>query len=150
MLDFDLAVLYGVETKVLNQAVKRNYKRFPPDCMFQLAGHEYKNLKSQFVTSSWGGVRKLPFAFTEHGVTMLAGVLKSCKAVELNILIVRAFIALRHIAVRYKELADKLAQLESSNNDQFKEIYEALNYLVDKKQNEDNFNNRQMIGFGKQ
>lgn len=76
MLDFDLAILYNVETKVLNQAVKRNSKRFPDDFMFQLDENAYKNLKSQFVTSNWGGTRKLPYAFTEHGVTMLAGILR--------------------------------------------------------------------------
>jgi len=77
MLDFDLAEMYGVETRVLNQAVKRNIKRFPSDFMFQLTTIEFENLISQFVTSSWGGVRKLPYAFTEHGVTMLASILRS-------------------------------------------------------------------------
>jgi hypothetical protein len=85
MLDFDLAKLYEVETRVLNQAVKRNIKRFPSDFMFQLTSSEYKNLISQFVTSSWGGIRKLPFAFSEHGVTMLASVLHSDKSIEINL-----------------------------------------------------------------
>ncbi len=93
MLDFDLAGLYDVETKVLNQAVKRNLARFPEDFLFQLTPTEYKHLKSQIVTSSWGGSRKLPFAFTEHGVTMLAGILRSEKAIHINIMIVLAFIA---------------------------------------------------------
>ena len=146
MLDFDLASLYGVETKALNQAVKRNIERFPGDFMFQLTENEYKNLKSQIVTSSWGGVRKLPFAFTEHGVTMLAGVLRSEKAILTNILIVRAFISLRHIALQYKELAEKLSQLEASNKKQFREIYTALNFLIAKKQKEEDFSKRQRIG----
>ncbi|MCA6451314.1 MAG: ORF6N domain-containing protein [Chitinophagaceae bacterium] len=147
MLDFDLAILYAVETKVLNQAVKRNLARFPADFMFQLTQTEYNNLKSQIVTSSWGGVRKLPYAFTEHGVTMLAGILRSEKAIVMNITIVRAFIALRQMAMQYKELAEKLAQLENSNHQQFKEIYQALNYLIEQKQQEENFQKRQRIGF---
>lgn len=147
MLDFDLAGLYDVETKVLNQAVKRNIARFPEDFMFQLTPMEYKNLKSQFVTSSWGGSRKLPFAFTEHGVTMLAGILRSEKAIGINIMIVRAFIALRQVALQYKELADKLASLENTHNKQFNEIYQALNFLIDKKQQEEDFHQRQRIGF---
>jgi hypothetical protein len=149
MLDFDLAFLYGVETKALNQSVKRNIDRFPSDFMFQLSESEYRILKSQIVTSSWGGVRKLPFAFTEHGVTMLAGILRSQQAVNMNIAIVRAFIALRQIADQYKELAEKLAELETSNNKQFREIYQALNYLIEKKQKEEDFNKRERIGFRK-
>ena len=85
MLDSDLATLYEVETRTLNQAVKRNIDRFPNDFMFQLTKDEFKNLKSQIVTSSWGGARKLPYAFTEQGVAMLSGVLKSKKAIEANI-----------------------------------------------------------------
>jgi len=149
IFDFDLAILYGVETKVLNQAVKRNLKRFPKDFMFQLTQNEYANLKSQIVTSSWGGTRKLPFAFTEHGVSMAAGILKSEKAIEMNIVIVRVFIAVRQMALQYKELAEKLAQLESSNHKQFQDIYKALNYLIDKKQKEEDFSKRQRIGFKK-
>ena len=91
MLDTDLAALYQVETKVLNQAVKRNRSRFPKDFMFQLTRSEFKNLKSQFVTSSWGGIRKLPFAFTEQGVAMLSGVLKSRVAIRVHIQIIRVF-----------------------------------------------------------
>lgn len=147
MLDFDLAILYEVETRILNQAVKRNISRFPKDFMFQLTKEELTILMSQFVTSSWGGTRKLPHAFTEHGVTMLASVLRSTKAVKMNISIVRAFIALRQIAWQYKDLAEKLLQLENKNNKQFKEIYQALNHLIDKKQKEENFSKRQRIGF---
>ena len=99
MLDRDLAELYGVETRRLNEQVKRNIERFPEDFMFQLPPNEFDNLKSQFATSSWGGVRKLPYAFTEQGVAMLSGVLKSPTAVEANIRIVRAFVSMRHFMV---------------------------------------------------
>jgi hypothetical protein len=95
MLDFDLAEMYGVLTKVLNQAVKRNIGRFPIDFMFQLTKTEFDNLRSQIVTSSWGGSRYLPFAFTEQGVVMLASVLKSETAIQININIVRTFVAIR-------------------------------------------------------
>lgn len=97
MLDYDLAELYGIETRILNQAVKRNIKRFPPDFMFQLNKEEWKNLKSQIVISSWGGTRKLPFAFTEQGLTMLSGVLNSDTAIEVNIAIMRTFVAVRRL-----------------------------------------------------
>lgn len=100
MLDRDLAELYGVETKRLNEQVKRNIERFPEDFMFfQLPPNEFDNLKSQFATSSWGGVRKLPYTFTEQGVAMLSGVLKSPTAVEANIRIMRAFVSMRHFMV---------------------------------------------------
>ena len=99
MLDRDLAELYGVETRRLNEQVKRNIERFPEDYMFQLTSNEFDNLKSQFATSSWGGVRKLPYAFTEQGVAMLSGVLKSPTAVEANIRIMRAFVSMRHFMV---------------------------------------------------
>ena len=95
MLDFDLAELYQVETRVLNQAVKRNIKRFPEDFMFQLTQEEFRNLKSQFVTSSWGGTRKMPFAFTEQGLAMLSGLLSSDIAIRVNIAIMRTFVMLR-------------------------------------------------------
>lgn len=99
MLDRDLAELYGVETRRLNEQVKRNIERFPEDFMFQLTPNEFDNLKSQIATSSWGGVRKLPYAFTEQGVAMLSGVLKSPTAVEANIRIVRAFVSMHHFMV---------------------------------------------------
>ena len=92
MLDQDLAGLYGVETKVLNQAVSRNRERFPEDFMFRLTREEFENLKSQIVTSSWGGRRYPPYAFTEHGILMLSGVLRSEQAVQVNIAIMRAFV----------------------------------------------------------
>jgi tRNA isopentenyl-2-thiomethyl-A-37 hydroxylase MiaE len=156
MLDFDLASIYEVETKVLNQAVKRNINRFPGDFMFQLTEKEWEllfvqGMRSQIVTASVHKRNKqyLPFAFTEHGVTMLASVLRSEKAVSMNILIVRAFIALRQIAQQYKDLAEKLAKLENSNKKQFGEIYQALNFLIEKKQQEEDFSKRRRIGFNR-
>ncbi|ADQ79887.1 KilA-N, DNA-binding domain [Paludibacter propionicigenes WB4] len=132
MLDFDLAELYEVETRALNQAVKRNLKRFPSDFMFQLTNKEFENLKSQSVISSWGGLRKLPYAFTEHGVTMLASVLRSERAIEINIQIVRAFIALRQFVLGYAELNQKLENFMIESNLQFSDIYQALTEMANK------------------
>jgi hypothetical protein len=132
MLDFDLAEMYEVETRVLNQAVKRNAMRFPSDFMFQLTNKEYDNLMSQIVISSWGGTRKLPFAFTEHGITMLASVLRSERAIGINIQIVRAFIALRQYALGYAELNQKLEQFMVETNMQFNDIYLALTEMATK------------------
>ena len=112
MLDRDLAELYGVETKRLNEQVKRNIERFPEDFMFQLTPNEFDNLKSQFATSSWGGVRKLPYAFTEQGVAMLSGVLKSSTAVEANIPIMRAFVSMRHFMVNNVAFFQRLETIE--------------------------------------
>ena len=124
MLDFDLAVLYQVTTSALNQAVKRNSKRFPPDFMFQLTNQEFANLKSQFVTSSWGGIRKMPYAFTEQGVAMLSGLLNSDIAINANIAIMRAFVAMRNyittttqITAELAEIRVKLALLERADAD---------------------------------
>ena len=108
MLDRDLAELYGVETRALNQAVKRNIERFPDEFMFQLTDKEFENLISQFVISSWGGIRKLPYVFTEHGVTMLASVLKSETAVKASIQIVKAFVSMRHFVANNAELFAEL------------------------------------------
>ena len=112
MLDRDLAELYGVETRRLNEQVKRNIERFPEDFMFQLTQNEFDNLKSQFATSSWGGVRKLPYAFTEQGVAMLSGVLKSPTAVEANIRIMRAFVSMRHFMVNNAAIFRRLETIE--------------------------------------
>ena len=147
MLDFDLAQLYEIETKVLKQSIRRNLNRFPSDFMFELTPDEFTSFRSQIVTSSWGGTRYLPFAFTEHGVTMLASILNSDKAININIQIVRAFITLRNWALNYKELADKIAQLENDNDKKFADIYEALNYLVSEKEMETNQKERKKIGF---
>ena len=113
MLDSDLAKLYQVETKVLNQAVKRNSKRFPPDFMFQLDFKEFTNLKSQIVTSSWGGTRRLPYAFTEQGVAMLSGVLKSDIAIEANIAIMRAFVQVRQYLLTAASFSSELKELRA-------------------------------------
>lgn len=144
MLDFELAEMYNVETRVLNQSVKRNIKRFPSDFMFQLTNLEFENLISQFVTSSWGGVRKLPYAFTEQGVTMLASVLRSDKAIDINIQIVRAFIALRQYALGYAELNQKLENFMIETNMQFNDIYQALTEMASPKETE---KQRKPIGF---
>jgi len=110
MLDRDLAILYGVETRMLVQAVKRNITRFPPDFMFQLSENEYANLTSQIVISSWGGRRYLPYAFTEQGVAMLSSVLKSKRAVEVNIAIMRTFVKLRQILADNASLRKKIEE----------------------------------------
>jgi len=142
MLDSDLARLYRVSTKMLNQATKRNSDRFPQDFMFQLNKDEVEglicqfgtsNLKSQFVTSSWGGVRKPPYAFTEQGIAMLSSVLRSKRAVQVNIAIMRAFVRLRQILATHKELARKLEQLERKVgvlDADVKEIFDAINKLI--------------------
>ena len=123
MLDKDLASLYQVEVRVLNQAVKRNIKRFPSDFMFQLTKEEWENLKSQFVISSWGGIRKLPYAFTEQGLAMLSGILNSDVAISVNIQIMRAFVAIRqgllqvNTSKELEELKARVKALEESSED---------------------------------
>ena len=114
MLDSDLADLYRVPTKAFNQAVQRNLDRFPEDFMFQLTQEESENLRSQSVTSRWGGRRYLPLAFTEHGVAMLSSVLRSKRAVQMNILIVRAFIRMRDMLASHKALATRIQKLEAA------------------------------------
>jgi hypothetical protein len=139
MLDSDLAGLYGVKTKVLNQAIKRNRKRFPEDFMFKLSKNEFDklamylkcgNLRSQFVTSSWGGSRYENYVFTEHGVAMISSILNSRKAIEINILIIRAFIKMRELLATHKNLAMKIAQLEIKYDDQFVAVFNALKHLM--------------------
>jgi phage regulator Rha-like protein len=131
MLDADLAELYGVETRVLVQAVKRNLERFPEDFMFQLNEEEFVDLRSQIVTSSdWGGRRYRPYAFTEQGVAMLSSVLHSRRAIQVNIEIMRAFIRLRQILASHVELARKLDALEKKYDAQFKQVFEAIRQLM--------------------
>jgi len=133
MLDEDLAELYQVETRRLNEQVKRNSERFPEDFMFQLTKEEYENLKSQFATSSlkeYGGRRKLPYAFTENGVYMLSAVLKSQVAVNVSIEIMRTFSKLREFTLHYNALGKKLLELERKNDKQFKEVFGILESLV--------------------
>jgi hypothetical protein len=130
MIDRDLADMYGVKAKVLIQSVKRNIKRFPDDFMFQLTKDESLILRSQFVTSSWGGRRTLPYAFTEQGVAMLSSVLHSEKAIKVNIAIMRAFVKLRQFAISHAELARKLKALEKKYDAQFKVVFEAIKQLM--------------------
>jgi hypothetical protein len=132
MIDSDLAVIYNVETRVLNQAVSRNRERFPEDFMFQLTKDEFEILKSQTVISSWGGRRKLPFAFTEHGSLMLASVLKSETAVKASLNIVRAFVKLRELLSTNKELAHKIEQMEKKYDDRFQVVFSAIRQLMEK------------------
>jgi phage regulator Rha-like protein len=170
MLDFDLAALYEVETKVLNQAVRRNIDRFPEDFMFRLTRKEWNNMRSQFVTSyseiidnqetgssqfvtSSQKRRRtdlLPYAFTEHGVTMLASVLRSDKAVQMNIAIVRAFIALRKFALQYADIVEQLKELKDKvgNHDaQLNQIYDAIENLLDEKVEQKKWETREKIGY---
>lgn len=152
MFDFDLSELYEVETRALNQAVKRNSSRFPEDFMFSLNTDEWNILKSQIVTSSWGGTRKLPFAFTEHGVTMLSSVLKSEKAVKMNIAIIRAFIALKKFAIDYSDIKEQVEILKNrlgEHDIQLNQIYDSIENLLDAKVEEKNWENRAPIGFQK-
>jgi len=133
MIDYDLAEMYGVETKTLKQAVKRNENRFPPDFMFELSPPEWNGLRSHFVTSNHGGIRYMPYVFTEQGVAMLSSVLRSEKAIAINIQIIRAFILIRQNALLFAEINQKLESFMIDTNLQFNEIYQALQELAIKK-----------------
>lgn len=148
MLDMELAKIYEVETRVLKQAVRRNIERFPPDFMFELSEPEMQNLVSQNVIPTinhFGGA--MPFAFTEQGIAMLSSVLKSKKAIQINISIMRAFVIMRQWAMTHKELSEKLTTLEQQYGQKFKDIEQVLNYLI----NKDNLKTQQVarkpIGF---
>ena len=133
LLDRDLAELYGVETKQLKRAVRRNIKRFPEDFMFELSKEEWKNLRCHFGTSSWGGIRYAPMAFTEQGVAMLSSVLNSDRAIEVNIAIMRAFVQLRKMIASNDELVRKLRELEHRLEKHDKDIgliFEAIRELM--------------------
>ena len=131
MLDADLAMLYGVEAKNLTRAVRRNVERFPSDFMFRLSKDEFADLKCQIGTSSsWGGRRYPPYAFTEQGVAMLSSVLRSKRAVQVNVEIMRAFVRLRQILGSHKDLARKLAALEKKYDQQFKVVFDAIRQLM--------------------
>jgi hypothetical protein len=133
LLDADLAALYGVETRRLNEQVRRNVGRFPADFMFQLTAQEFYNLKSQFATSSWGGKRKLPFVFTEHGALMAASVLNSERAVKVSIQVVRAFVKLREMLATHKVMAGKLTELEKrldSHDQDIRNLVGAIRQLM--------------------
>ena len=169
MLDFDLALLYGVETKVLKQGVKRNIRRFPVDFMFELTQEEFNSLRSQFVTSNKrGGIRYMPFAFTEQGVAMLSSILKSETAIEINISIIRAFVAVRQYLSmasnqikEIEELKQRMKALEEGTEDtiaaindlsedtrkELDDIYLALSQLAEKQKQITKKNERKPIGF---
>jgi len=132
MMDFDLAEMYGVETRILKQAVNRNIGRFPADFMFQISSKEWESLRSQFVisNSNRGGTRFMPYAFTEQGVAMLSSVLRSEKAIEVNIQIIRAFILIRQNTLLFAEINQKLENFMIDTNLQFNDIYQALKELA--------------------
>jgi hypothetical protein len=130
MLDDDLAILYEVETKVLNRSVKRNLRRFPEDFMFQLSTKEFESLRCQFGTSKRGGRRYPPYAFTEQGVAMLSSVLNSKRAIQVNIEIMRAFVRLRRMLASNVDLARKLAALEKKYDAQFRVVFDAIRELM--------------------
>jgi hypothetical protein len=130
MLDADLAELYGVPTKVLVQGVKRNSERFPEDFMFRLSKTEFAVLRSQFVTSSWGGRRYPPYAFTEQGVSMLSSVLRSKRAIQVNVQIMRTFVGLRRMIASQAGLARRLDELEKKYDKQFAVVFSAIRELM--------------------
>lgn len=148
MLDSDLAELYGVETKALTRAVRRNLERFPPDFMFQLTKAEFDDLKCQIGASSgWGGRRYSPYAFTEQGVAMLSGVLRSPRAIEVNVEIMRAFVRLRRILTEHEDLKRQLASLEKKYDASFRVVFAAIRKLMD---TDKAVPKRRQIGFGRE
>ena len=156
MLDFDLAELYETETKYLKRAVRINIKRFPPDFMLELTKTEWDVLRCNFSTLETGRgkyPKYLPFAFTEQGVAMLSAVLNSQKAIDVNISIMRAFVFVRQYALSNKDLTEKLKRLERKYNKQFKDVFEAINYLLQndkqEKENSEKWKTRERIGFKK-
>ena len=147
MLDSDLAELYGVETRRLNEQVKRNISRFPEDFMFQLSEIEIENLKSQFATSSWGGRRKLPNVFTEHGVLMLSSVLNSEKAIKVNIQIMRIFTKVREMLMDNLNLKLDIDDIKRKLANQDKNIELVFNYLDELLEKQENSQSRRQIGY---
>ena len=130
ILDKDLAVLYGVATRDLNKAVTRNLERFPDDFMLQLTAEEFESLKFHFGTSSWGGTRKRPRAFTEQGVAMLSSVLRSPRAVQVNVEIMRAFVRLRSMLAGHADIVRRLDALEKRYDQQFRAVFDAIRALI--------------------
>jgi len=160
MLDFDLAEMYEVQTKNLNLAVKRNINRFPKDFMFQLSKTEWEVLRLQILTSNSQRLqietletgrgkytKYLPHAFTEQGLAMLSGILNSEKAIVVNIAIMRAFVFMRQYALTHKDLTEKLRELETKYDKQFKDVYDAINFLLQKDKQQTNQQSRKRIGF---
>ena len=154
MLDFDLASLYEVSTKALNQAVKRNIKRFPSDFMFRLTATEWKNIRSQIVTASQSkrNTTVAPYAFTEQGIAMLSGILSSDKAIQMNIAIMRAFVEIRRILLKENDLKEQLKEIKErigEHDVQLNQIYDAMENLLDEKAAERKWDERERIGFRK-
>ena len=152
MLDMDLAKIYEVETRVLKQAVRRNIDRFPEDFMFELTKKEWEFIRSQnvmFKTGKGHFPKYLPFAFTEQGVAMLSAVLNSTRAIQTSILIMRAFVLMRQVALTYQELAEKIIELEKQHNQKFDDIEQVLNYLIQKDNLKTRQANRKEVGYKK-
>jgi ORF6N domain len=147
MLDEDLAELYGVETRRLNEQVKRNIERFPDDFMIGLNKNEFENLKSQNATSSWGGRRKLPNAFTEHGVLMLSSVLNSAKAIQVNIQIMRIFTRIRQMLTNNTELRLAIEKIETKTTNNTKNIELVFQYIDELLEKKENPKPRKQIGY---
>lgn len=150
MFDFDLAELYETETKYLKRAVRSNIRRFPSDFMFELTEKEWESLRCNFSTLESGRGKHpkyLPFVFTEQGVAMLSGVINSQKAIDVNISIMRVFVTFRNHSLSTKEISDKLQELERKFNIQFKDVYEAINFLIQKDKKQIDQSNRTKIGF---
>ncbi|MBV9989045.1 MAG: ORF6N domain-containing protein [Chitinophagaceae bacterium] len=157
MLDFDLAVFFMVETKRLKEAVRRNRKRFPPDFMFELTSEEYHSLRTQFASlekkGKGGHAKYAPFAFTEHGISMLSGVLTSDTAIDMHIAIMRAFTAMRQFIFHYNDLASQIMEIResvSNHSQQLNLIYEAIENILDNKAKQKTWENREPIGFHRQ
>lgn len=149
MLDRDLAELYSVETRRLNEQVKRNSSRFPEDFMFQLSEIEFQNLKSQFATSSWGGIRKLPYVFTEHGVLMLSSVLNSEKAIQTNIQIMKIFTKIRQMLADTTEIRLDVETIKKKIENQGKNIELVFQYLDELIEKKETTPERERIGYKK-
>jgi hypothetical protein len=147
ILDYELAKLYEVETKYLKRTVRNNLVRFPTDFMFELTSEEWNDLRCKNSTSSWGGQRYPPFAFTEQGVAMLSGLLNSKTAIYINISIMRAFVLMRQWALEYHDLQEKLTDLEKRFGQKFTDIEQVLNYLIQKDQKQVQQGRRKKIGF---
>ena len=149
MLDSDLAELYGVETKRVNEQVGRNPDRFPEDFMFQLTDEEWLNLKSQFATSSWGGTRKLPYVFTEHGILQLSNVLKSERATQMSIKIIEVFIEMREYLIQNLSLRNEIEEIRKKLNNHDKNIELVFSYLDELTEKKENERERVKIGYKK-
>jgi hypothetical protein len=150
ILDFELAKMYQVETKYLKRTVRNNLKRFPPDFMFEITNDEWSSLRCNFSTSKkQGGIRYVPFAFTEQGVAMLSGLLNSDVAIEVNINIMRAFVLMRQFALTYQDLSEQLKDLENRHNQKFDDIEQVLKYLIQKDKKQIQQGERKQVGYKK-